>query len=345
MNTAPLVRPDVEQFVLDVRAHFTDLDDDEREELLGGLEADVAERVAEEGTGVLGDPAAYAAELRAAAGLPPRSPGRGPSWAGASPEALLDAAATRWTRLLDGLPGDAGGLLRAARPAWWVFRAWLAVMLVSVHVWVPRQQDVPYLPTPSAGAGAAVLVVAALLSVQVGRGRLWPGTRSTLARVVLLALNLFALAVLPNTVQNVEYTAQAQYFDDLAPSLQQRGVTLDGEQVCNIQAYDADGRPLTGVQLFDGRGRPLDVRCPDRYGTGAYPWQLGDVARWNVFPQAERRQASDDRVVPDAYDSTRPPAFPTPERAEVPEVTHPLVVEESSGGRRGTGGGSARPGR
>ncbi|WP_457207322.1 hypothetical protein [Nocardioides sp. P5_C9_2] len=334
MNTAPAdVRPEVARFVAAVRARFADLDDDEREELLGGLEADVTERVAEEGADVLGDPDAYAAELRSAAGLPPGAPVQGVSWSGSSPRAVLDAAAARSSQLLDGLPGDAGGLLRAARPAWWVFRAWLAVMLVSFHLWLPRDQDVPYLPTGSAGAGAVVLLAAALVSVQVGRGRLWPGTRSTAARLVLLALNLFALAVLPNTVQNVEYIAQAKYYDDLAPSIDQRGVVLDGEQVCNIQPYAADGRPLVGVQLFDGRGRPLDVRCPDRFGTGAYPWTLGDVSRWNVFPQAERRQQGFDRTVPDAYDSARPPAFPTPERAEVPEVTHPLVMATPGDGR------------
>ena len=119
----------------------------------------------------------------------------------------------------------------------------------------------------------------------------------------------------------MEYTAQAQYFEDLRPGLDTGGLTLDGERLCNLQPYDAAGRPLTGVQLFTERGRPVDVRCPDRYGTGAYPWMLGDVERWNVFPQAERRQAGDDRVVPDAYGSARPPAFPEPGRARVPEVT------------------------
>jgi hypothetical protein len=144
--------------------------------------------------------------------------------------------------------------------------------------------------------------------------------------------------VLPSTVPDEEYTAQATYFEDLRPDLDTGGLTLDGERVCNRQPYDAAGRPLSGVQLFTERGGPLDVRCPDRYGTGAYPWMLGDVARWNVFPQAERRQPGDDRVAPDAYDSGRPPAFPEVGRPRVPEVTHPLV-DPPSRATRGAGRG------
>ncbi|MCW2853652.1 MAG: hypothetical protein JWM84_3316, partial [Nocardioides sp.] len=68
-------RPEVEAFVADVRARLADLSDDEREELLGGLEADLSDQVAD-GAVVLVDPAAYAAELRAAAGLPERTPAR-----------------------------------------------------------------------------------------------------------------------------------------------------------------------------------------------------------------------------------------------------------------------------
>ena len=74
-------RHDVTAFVAAVRSRLADLTEEEREELLGGLEADLSERLAEGeaelGAG-LGDPVAYAAELRAAAGLEarPRDVGR-----------------------------------------------------------------------------------------------------------------------------------------------------------------------------------------------------------------------------------------------------------------------------
>ena len=62
------VRPEVASFVARVREQLSDLTEDEREELTGGLEADLSEQLAEGGQ--LPDPTQYADELRAAAGLP-----------------------------------------------------------------------------------------------------------------------------------------------------------------------------------------------------------------------------------------------------------------------------------
>lgn len=327
MNDTVGLSPEVEAFVAAVRARFGDLDADEREDLLDGLEADMADLVAERGPEALGDPDAYAAELRSAAGLPAAGRARvlrsSPNVGG-----LLDLAASKWGELLAWLPADCGAILRAMRPAWWVFRAWLAVMWVNYTLaqGVARP-DVAWLPTPSWGVGLLLLGIAAAVSVQIGRGKLWPGTGTTLARVVLLALNVFAVIVTFQVLQSVRYEIEANVYTQYASYGQEQAVTsAGGRQVCNLQAYDAAGQPLVGVQLFDETGRPFDVRCPDRYGTGAYPWQLGDVPRWNVFPQAERRQAGDDHVVAGAYDSPRPPTFPVPKRTEVPAVTHPLVA-------------------
>ena len=64
---------DVRAYVPAVRAWLADLPADEVEELTAGMEADLAERAAESGGplgGLLGQPEAYAAELRSAAGLP-----------------------------------------------------------------------------------------------------------------------------------------------------------------------------------------------------------------------------------------------------------------------------------
>ncbi len=68
---------DVRASVWAVRAWLADLPADEVEDLTAGMEADLAERAAESGGGtlgaLLGEPEAYAAELRSAAGLPPRA--------------------------------------------------------------------------------------------------------------------------------------------------------------------------------------------------------------------------------------------------------------------------------
>src|SRR6185503_1336317 len=90
---------------------------------------------------------------------------------------------------------QAWALAQALRPAWWVLRAWVAVTLLDqlagqweyVSLW-------PTLGVPL--LGPALLLAAVVVSVLIGQGRLWPGSgpdRSTAARVVLVALNVFAV--------------------------------------------------------------------------------------------------------------------------------------------------------
>ena len=93
---------DVRAYVRAVRAWLGDLPADEVEDLTAGMEADLAERAAESGGplgGLLGQPEAYAAELRSAAGLPPRVE-RG----GAGCRARASRGPTAW---------------RATRTSWW----------------------------------------------------------------------------------------------------------------------------------------------------------------------------------------------------------------------------------
>ena len=105
MNDTVQTSPAVAAFVAQVRARLGDLTEEEREELLGGLEADLAERLAE-GEAALGDPAAYAAELRAAAGLEARPRG----WAVRRPAGTRRPMADHLSELLDAdRPNSTGG--------------------------------------------------------------------------------------------------------------------------------------------------------------------------------------------------------------------------------------------
>ena len=72
MTTTLDVNPTVADFATAVRRSLADLDAEDLSDLTDGLEADLADKLADGAE--LGDPAAYAAELRAAAGLeaPPR---------------------------------------------------------------------------------------------------------------------------------------------------------------------------------------------------------------------------------------------------------------------------------
>jgi HAAS domain-containing protein len=341
-DTIQVPTPDVATFVAQVRARLADLTEEEREELVGGLEADLGERLAE-GETDLGDPATYAAELRAAAGLepirraprphlPPRQ--RVEGWLDGARSRLDELAATRW--------GAAEwSFLVSLRPLWWFFRAWLAVQLIDMSTGSDMATPVPTLM--GVWPGVLVTVLFTVVSVQIGRGLWWPGSRkgmSLAARLVLLALNSFAFLVAPVVLGQFPGAGAYDYSDELSyrpsPGLQDRGTF-----VTNVFPYDAQGRPLTGVQLFDQDGRPLTVNRDARLRWSdqgddrvarAYPWYNGDQRLWNVFPLPQRttgltRNGTPPQVSPRAWDSTNPPALPSTPLAVVPPVALPTPAE------------------
>src|SRR3954451_18914536 len=98
-----LTTPMARVFVTAVREHLDDLSEEEREELVGGLEGDMSDLVEERGVEALPEPAEYAAELRSAAGFSPvavtRS--RGASALRGRTMAWLDRGAATWNRWVD----------------------------------------------------------------------------------------------------------------------------------------------------------------------------------------------------------------------------------------------------
>lgn len=294
-ETSPAISPDVRLFVARVRTELADLDPDEVLEITDGLEADLAELVAERGPGALGDPVEYAGELRAAAGLSSAGPARMRRGVRAGLTELLDNAHARWDALVDHSPGDVRPVLDWLRPLWWIVRGWVAVQvayLVLAGGSYPGGLDlVPHL----GGFGWIPLAVAVAGSVALGLGRFWPGgSRGLVARVVLLGLNLFAVLMLPPVLGWAAGPDQDAYslgFADGQASAypawdasygidEQAGVYSNGRWVTNVYPYDAEGRPLVGVQLFDQLGEPINVvaapECPDEMdGWTVQPLDLG----------------------------------------------------------------------
>ena len=119
MNTT-LLDKDVKRYVDAVAAALVDLPDATRAEILEDLAAHLAEFDLEHGTldAQLGDPVAYAEELRASAGFEPAPvPSTGAPQLVASVRRALDKARTHrwWTETRAFLP--------LLEPAWWVLRA------------------------------------------------------------------------------------------------------------------------------------------------------------------------------------------------------------------------------
>jgi hypothetical protein len=333
MNDTIKLEDGVADFVEQVRARLTDLTVDERAELTDGLEADLAEQVAERGSSVLGDPATYAAELRAAAGFSPvMGKVREKRELSAAIHAALDSAHESWNRLLDELPQSPRPFLESLRPAWWVLRAavaWLLAQGMGYPFWA---LDPKWL---------VVLAVFVVVSVQLGRGAWRTGDlvqRSVLARLALVGLNAFAVVALPVAFAHaVDGIAEQHAWEyNNGPDATSILVNGNGERVTNIYPYDANGKPLKGVQLFDQDGLQIplpfaeDNAPSDRQdGMTVYPWLSNGEARFNVYPLPESEGDFDSMRRPDAWTSNNPPAIPAYPVETVPKVALPTDPQPS----------------
>lgn len=285
-------RNTVGEFARAVRAQLADLPALEVEELTEGLEADLTERLAEDGSD-LGDPVVYAAELRASAGLQEKV--QVP--ASLSLRRSLETKSRGAYAALRAKPATSALLdfLVALRPVWWVLRGWIVFGLLIVLV----KQDWPFFPR---GLLEFILWAAVIaVSVQWGRGR-WLGTgragkalkyaTSIVAAVLLLPLALISF----DSVNRALYNQSYGYDYASAASAVSDGLSLDGENVSNVFAYDCSGQPLRNVQLFSENGTKLSVN-PFGDGYSSYPDKeaQADVfglpsqfvaahEGWNVFP-------------------------------------------------------------
>lgn len=237
---------DLVRYVDEVRRELADLPDEVRTELTEGLSADLAELVEERGSSALPRPEEYAAELRASAGLPlaTRRPLLAPDW---------------WR--------PAWEVVVAARPVWWVARAWAWVMLLHLLLWDSGADgyDVPWLPTHSFGLGLALWALVSVVSIQVGRGKLWPGAspRNAVAIAALAVLNVGSLAAAVLAIEQVDTVADTRSMverDEADDVVRRTAITYQDRQSCSLLVFDADGKRLRGVTIEDQAGRVLPQR-------------------------------------------------------------------------------------
>lgn len=249
---------EIADYVDRVRAALADLPPEARDELTEDLPEHLAEVAAEtDGTLVdrLGEPEAYAAELRAAAGAE-GNPGR------ATLNRRLTAGRARAAAQLHRLDVQLGPLLghpsvstflRPLRPAWWLLRGWLAALLVSAVLGEPSGL-LPRLDG-SVLAGLFLLAGAVLVSLWLGRRsagfRGWP---RRLLRLGTAALLLFAFAALVNVDQHASSDEFRGY----------EGVRVDKryDMIQDVFVYDEQGRLVRNARLFDQNGVPIQLGWP-----------------------------------------------------------------------------------
>lgn len=173
----PEVRADsrtaeIAAYLEDVRDAMTDLDPGVRDGLLDDLPEHLAEVAAADPSPLqsrLGPPAAFAAELRSAAGLAPAPPsvGRRPNEQLVTSTQLAREFAVRLDRSLGRMAGYETllELLVALRPGWWVLRGAGVASFLTIAIGSASY----YMSVADVIGMSLVAVVGALTSVRLGR--------------------------------------------------------------------------------------------------------------------------------------------------------------------------------
>ncbi|KRC34265.1 hypothetical protein ASE27_03340 [Oerskovia sp. Root918] len=222
MSPEAVILDQVHRYAADVRAHLVDLSPEQVDDLTDGLEADLAEALADmpgalrpvpagsevpdggatsflDVTARFGPAAEYAAELRSAAGLDPAAPGPRPRIGVRGRLLVLGGIfESGWKSLWAPVTSTSQWaafreFAVVLRPVWWVLRAWVVVLVL--HAWFGFSTGfglVPRVPF-----WRLLLLAAIVVSVQWGRGR-WLRWRAvhTLRKVVNVVAVVVAVPLL-----------------------------------------------------------------------------------------------------------------------------------------------------
>ncbi|HVE46237.1 MAG TPA: hypothetical protein VNA57_05780 [Acidimicrobiales bacterium] len=320
-STTPTTTPEAEAYLAAVRDELDDLPEEERADLLEDLALHLAELSYPDNRDVdapplhvrLGPPARYAAELRSAAGLPPRT--TSPSAGTADNRRLRDAVAGSGAgRLVTAAwrhpwALQARSFLPQLSPAWWVLRGYLVVALPTL--WSSDGIDDFPVPTVlgSKVVGAAAVLGAVVASVHLANRRLGPRARLAVragdAVLVLAGLALLFQAESRLSVNHAHFES--------SPQTMNFELSSPHGPVTNIFPYGRDGTPLEDVLLFDQDGRPLRTATQEWWPDGcrrsvAFSPAADGVAVEFSYPKRY--------TVVDGHPTS--PCVPTPARPPVP---------------------------
>jgi hypothetical protein len=321
-----------------VIAALADVASDVRQDLvedLPGHLAEVACEIAAEGGGSLrdrlGEPEAYALELRAAAGLATGTMATGTMATGTMATDLAQRL-RRASELADRLDLRAGQLvgyprllelLRALRPGWWVLRGWLlAELLAGTH---DRASWSGFVPDLSGNRLLGLFVTLALIAASVAFGRRSLGLAAWARRTVAGAGALLALWGIGVLASNVGGTAYAYSGAD-------QGYTQPLSDVTDVYVYDQAGRLVDGARLFDQNGNLLQLGtgyCADGQqqafdpvaGSWSYPLCPTDPGPFRSGPGP---------LTPSTSAPERPSALPASSAPSTPSSQRPTVMPSGS---------------
>ena len=302
---------DVAAYAAAVRAALADLPPAEAQALLEDLDDHLAEVAAESTEPLaqrLGPPQGYAAELRSAYRT-----------SGLDDDRRRTPIVRGLRHLRERITGSSSyrevrAFLPELRPAWWVLRAYLAVLVAAV---IFSGRNVSPVPNPFSRFGIvqiAATVIAVVVSVRLGR-RGQPRGR-LLTPAALVANWLVALLAIPALASMA--TNQGSVSEQLSSPLVDQAVYA-GAPVTNIYPYARDGKPLSDVLLYDQNGNPLTVAGRDPDLTTEFPIGADGQPIANAYPLLQRHLNGDPVNRPRVAIPPWPPATtPAPSASPLP---------------------------
>ena len=307
---------DVASYAASVRAALSDLPRDQAEVLLEDLEDHLREIASEAGGPLaerLGPPEQYAQELRAAYGASRASGRRQDPLFRDLRLAVNRVTGSAWYRQLR-------AFLPELRPAWWVLRAYLAVLILAAAF--SGGSDLGPIPNPATKRGLAEILatgVAIWLSVRIGR-RTRPMPQP--ARVLAVSANVLIGFVALVILGNMHSFAYSSFVDMTPPQQPAFSTAFAAGQVTNIYPYSQDGKPLTNVLLYDQDGRPITVEQSE--AQTSYPIGADGKAITNAYPLTQRHGNGDPVVAPRVAFPPWPAPSPSPSASPspTPSPTH-----------------------
>jgi len=305
---------DVATYAASVRAALSNLPTDQSEVLLEELEDHLREIAADAGGPLherLGPPQQYAEDLRAAYGAAQVTTRRQDAALHDLQRALARVTGSTWYRQIR-------AFLPELRPAWWVLRAYLAVLILMAAV-SPGYPLGP-IPDPTSKRGLVEILatgIAIWLSVRIGRrSRQLSQKALVLAYSANLLIALFAVVVLAN----MRSFAYSELTGTTSPQQTTFANAFAAGQVTNIYPYSQDGKPLTNVLLYDQDGRPIMVDKSE--AQTSYPIGADGKAVTNAYPLTQRHLTGDPVVAPRValppWPSPSPSASPNPSPSPSP---------------------------
>lgn len=342
--SAPTMLDPVVAYAAAVRSLLADLGPEVLDDLTGGLEADLAESVADaldgaaptdaDLVGRFGSAQTYAAELRESAGLPPV----GAPAARPSPVAQVREAARRLGRTLDDAPGwpRVRATLVALRSLWWILRGWTLAVVVAIPLNGLSHSSTFDTLAPQHFFAWVVIIACVVVSIELGRGAwVFRGRLGTAWRVLAVLLVPCSVVVMLTASDAMNRAASdrwwaaqqgaAQTAADAAFGNDTNGVMVGGQRATNLFVYGPDGELVDGAQVLDQAGRPVVLGLStNQWGSDggvAYSPRIDETGRPvpNAFPVPEWTwsgnmfEADDEGrpVIPEGESATtpRPPAL------------------------------------